>query len=118
MNAVEKIQMEATIRGMIGPERRGNSVIVEGRRIPHLTCFEHPESISFVLDGRWQINVPREMATTVAWFVANAMAVGEGYAFLGSETKGRPFAPQVHCLGSIDDDGFHPAPAPPKGPSE
>ena len=83
---------------MRGPDRRGNSVIIENRLIPHIHMHDRGETITFVLDNRFEIDVPRGLAHNVGWFVSNAMAVASGYPFLGAESKERPFAPQCHAI--------------------
>lgn len=84
---------------IIGPQRSGNAVIIEGRKIPHLHARDMGDRIEFVLDERFAIDVPKDIAHTIGWFVANAMAVASGYSFMGAESKDRPFAPQ--CFGIV-----------------
>lgn len=79
---------------MVGPLIR-YEVNIEGRVIPKLTAIPDGENrISLVVDGRFSASVPEEYATSVAWLLAQALAVGAGYASLNSETKERPFAPK------------------------
>lgn len=80
-----------------GP-RGGQCVIVEGRKIPHLTGREENGEIWLTVDERMTIPIPPELAEQVAWFVANAMAVASGYSHLGAESKDRPFARQVQQI--------------------
>lgn len=85
--------------GMKGVKMSGYAVVVEGRSIPRLTMRDHSsDKITLILDGRFAIDVPKEHAQPFAWMIANALAIGEGYAFLGSENKEKPFAPQVARL--------------------
>ena len=86
------------IRAMKGPQQSGYQVIVEGRAIPKLTMIDDGPVISLILDGRFCVPVPRDLAPQVAWLVANALAIGEGYPFLGSASKERPFAPEVRGI--------------------
>ena len=81
------------VEGMKGPVASGCQVIIEGRAIPRLRMIDRQAEIDLILDGRFILPVPRELAHVVAWFVANALAIGEGYPFLGALTKERPFAP-------------------------
>jgi hypothetical protein len=79
-----------------GVQRSGFTAIVEGREIPRLMVKERgPDKITINLDNRWEIDVPRELSGSICWMVANALAIGEGYAFLGSPNKDKPFAPEV-----------------------
>lgn len=71
-------------------------VVVDGRAIPHLNGYPQPDGlITLVLDGRFAIDVPESIAQQVAWLVANALAVGQGYSHLGAVTKETPFAPII-----------------------
>lgn len=78
---------------IVGPPRTGNAVIVDSRVIPQLHCYEHGENIEIILDGRFSVTVPALLAYEVAWMIANALAIGSGYPYMGAETKDRPFAP-------------------------
>ena len=80
-----------------------HTVVVEGREIPKLRMKQRDDTngkVSLQLDGRWEIDLPSEQAPTVAWMIANALAIGEGYAFLGSPNKDKPFASEVRGLPS------------------
>jgi hypothetical protein len=74
-------------------------VVVDGRSIPKLTGRENGDTVDFTLDHRFGLTVPKELAHQVAWFVANAMAIGAGYSHLGAESKQKPFAPRIGQLG-------------------
>lgn len=76
-------------------------IVVEGRAIPGLSGYHDGDMVGLVLDHRLSISVPRELAHQVAWFAANAMAIGAGYSHLGAESKDRPFAPQCIELGEV-----------------
>lgn len=80
---------------IVGPERRGHAVIVEGRAIPKLHCHERGEEVELILDERFSLSLPKAMAHQIASFVANALAIGAGYSHSGASTKDRPFAPEV-----------------------
>lgn len=84
---------------IVGAERCGHAVIVEGRAIPGLHCHAWGEEVELVLDERFALTLPKAMAYQIAWFVANALAVGAGYSHLGAVSKDRPFAPEVARLG-------------------
>lgn len=89
---------------MKGPELTGHSVIVDGRVIPRLRMHDLGDNIELVLDNRFGITIPRDYAYQVAWGLANALAIGEGYPFLGAESKDRPFAPECFEI-TLDGDG-------------
>lgn len=92
------------VEAMRGCQTDYHSVVIEGREIPKLAMKIRkdtpPDTVSLQLDGRWEIDVPFDIAPTVAWMIANALAVGSGYAHLGSMNKERPFAPEVRGLPS------------------
>lgn len=91
LNAVDNMQ---------GPERVGNTVIIDGRAIPKLHMHDNGDEVEFVLDGRLAFGFPREWAYLAATFAANAMAIGSGYSFIGAETRERPFAPKCGPLNA------------------
>ena len=68
-------------------------VVIEGRLIPKLTAFREGDDICLVLDNRLSISVPKSRAYDIAWLVANALAIGAGYACITSDEKIKPFAP-------------------------
>ena len=68
-------------------------VKVDGRIIPHLTGFHDGDKICLVVDNRFGASFSREDAHQVAWLIAQALAIGEGFPHLGAESKERPFAP-------------------------
>jgi hypothetical protein len=74
------------------------SVVIEGRQIPRLSANEQPDGrVELVLDGRFGATfADLGVAGQAAWLVANALAIGEGYSFLGASDKNHPFAPE--CL--------------------
>lgn len=77
-------------------------VIVDGRVIPNLTGYrEGPDQTCFVVDDRFGCSVPNEIAHSVAYVIANAMAVGAGYSHLGAVTKDMPFAPAAVGLDTV-----------------
>jgi len=80
---------------MVGPERCGYAVIVEGRVIPRLHCHDLGERIEIVLDGRFSLTVRRDEAYRIAWMLAHALAIGAGYSHLGADGRDRPFAPEL-----------------------
>jgi len=78
---------------LVGPFQEWR-VQIDGRIIPRLTGYREGEKVWLVLDGRFGLECADESAAyRTASFVANALAIGEGYSHLGAETKARPFAP-------------------------
>lgn len=102
-NGTRVQQLADQIDRMKGPRPAGNIVVIDGRAIPHLTMVEQADSIDLILDGRFCIDVPKDRAQQVAWFVANALAIGQGYSHMGAETKGMPFARQVMMIETMVD---------------
>lgn len=69
-------------------------VQVEGRIIPGLTGRKRGEVTELIVDSRFGVDVPNDLAPQVAWLIANAMAVAQGYTHLGAASRdARPFAP-------------------------
>lgn len=85
---------------LIGPFEY-HAVVIEGRRIPRLTAHRTPDGINLIVDDRFCVLLPEDVAADVAWLVANALAVGAGYPCLSAENKDRPFAPKVFQVGSV-----------------
>ena len=89
-------QMPGTERyDPVGASRFGNRVIVDGRVVPHLTLVVKDGGYDLFLDDRFAIFVATDDAAQVFWMVANALAVGAGYKWIGEERHGVPFAPEV-----------------------
>lgn len=76
---LHKDRIEALIKEMTGPAMIGNSVIIEGHRIPNMVMIDRGAMIEFVLDGRMAWDFPREWAYYAASFAATAMAIGAGH---------------------------------------
>lgn len=77
---------------LIGPFTEWR-VVVEGHVIPRLTGFHDGDKIALVVDGRFSASFEPEDAHQAAWLIAQALAIGEGYAWLGATSKDQPFAP-------------------------
>lgn len=83
---------------MIGPFEEYR-VQIEGRIIPRLTCYREGGKVWLLLDHKFGLECEDDgVAYRTASFVANALAIGEGYSSLSAETKARPFAPLGMCL--------------------
>lgn len=83
---------------LIGPFQAWR-VQVDGRIIPRLTGHPDGDKIALVVDGRFSASFAKDDAYQVAWLIAQAMAVSEGYPHLGAETKSRAFAPNGMEIG-------------------
>lgn len=96
------IQRDTDLRvsNMTGAVRNYTTVIVDGREIPRLTMRERGDNIELTVDHRFSVDFPRDIAPQAAWLIAQALAIGAGYPWLGAQTKDRPFAPQVAMLGA------------------
>ena len=88
---------------LIGPFEEYR-VMVDGRIIPGLTGYQDGDRIALVLDHRFSVSLPESDARSVAWLVANALAIGQGYSHAGAENKDMPFAPRGHALASLPTD--------------
>lgn len=73
-------------------------VIIDGREIPRLRGMRNGSVVTLIVDNRFSIDFPEEIARGAAWLLAQALAVGAGYPHLGAADKTRPFAPQVSEL--------------------
>jgi len=84
---------------LVGPFQ-SYKVVVEGRVIPKLTGHPHEDgTVSLVLDGRFAGQFSEDDARSVAWLIANALAIGEGYPSMNAESKDHPFAPRCIQVG-------------------
>ncbi len=72
-------------------------VVIDGRMIPRLNAFRQTDGrVTLILDGRFLLDLPSDgIARRVADFVANALAIGAGYPWMGADGKEMPFAPKV-----------------------
>lgn len=80
---------------IVGTERTGNAVVVDGYVIPRMHCYDRGDEIEIIIDGRFSYQFPKEWAYLAASMAAQAMAIGEGYSYKGASEKGRPFAPKL-----------------------
>ena len=85
---------------LIGPFTQYR-VTVEGRIIPGLTGWKEGDTTWLCVDGRFGQPFTREGAYNAAILIAQAMAIAQGYAHLGAESKDRPFAPIGTEIGPV-----------------
>lgn len=78
-------------------------VQVEGRIIPRLTGCRDGDKIMLVVDNRFGYSFRKEDAYGAAHLIANALAIGAGYPWLGAENKDMPFAPVGHAVSSGEE---------------
>ena len=74
-------------------------VVIHGKQIPKLRG--HPigdNDVELVLDGRFSIITDKETSKSVAWMIANAMAIGAGYSSMSADSKDAPFAPNIGVI--------------------
>ena len=77
-------------------------VVIDGRVIPRLAGCYDGDKIMLVVDGRFGASFPRgEIAENAAALIAQALAVGEGYASMSAEGRGRPFAARCREVTDI-----------------
>lgn len=83
-----------------GPFRRW-PVTLNGWTVPHLEAKAHPEGdVVVTLDGRWELELPAEVAGRTIAFMADAIAVAMGYACHPrvascDREEGKPPAPEA-----------------------
>ena len=95
MSNVSKFPNRSEVKSIVGAERTGFSVVVDGREIPHLHCHPKGDATLLVVDGRFAFEFPNEWAWLAAKLAAECLAIGQGYAHSGSDATGHPFAPMV-----------------------
>lgn len=84
---------------LVGPFE-SYAVVVEGRSIPRLTGYPQDDGrITLIVDSRFMVDFPADLAHQAAWLIAQALAVGEGYTHSGATEKIRPFAPEISEMG-------------------
>lgn len=72
-------RIDAAIADMIGPERTGHTLIVDGRAVPMVSVRPNGDWVTFVLDNRLGFDFPKAQAIAAAHMLANALAIGAGY---------------------------------------
>jgi hypothetical protein len=80
------------------PPRTAREVIVDGFAVPNLEARESKDGLScdIMLDHRFGVTVPANLAQQVIWLIANAMAIGAGYSCHGeNSTEVNPFKVRV-----------------------
>jgi hypothetical protein len=60
---------------------------VDGFRVPYITGRVIDGMLHLCLDNRFGCEIPEQYATSVMWFIANAMAVSAGYTSFGENSK-------------------------------
>jgi hypothetical protein len=103
-NVVQFPPLEKRPDLLVGPFEEWR-VQVEGRIIPRLTGYHDGDKIALVVDHRFSSSFEPDAAYSAAWLIAQAMAIAEGYPFLGAETKQQPFAPMGISIGPELDHG-------------
>lgn len=100
-NVINFPRQEGAFETLAGPQRLGNSLVVEGHCVPRMHVHDRGDTIEFVLDERMAFEFPKEWAYLAAAFASNAMAIGAGYPSLGGKQT-EHFAPKVFQV-SLDD---------------
>lgn len=90
---------------LIGPFQTYH-VVVDGRIIPRLTGWTKGDKTWLCVDRRFGGGFSTEEdARQAAYLIANAMAVAEGYAWVGAENKDRCFAPKSMQIDTMPEPG-------------
>lgn len=89
--AVENFPAKTRPSLLVGPFHE-HRVVVDGRFVPNLTGHQSNGNVTLVVDHRFGIDVPEDIAPQVAWLVAQAMAVCSGYPHFSADSKDAPFA--------------------------
>lgn len=87
---------------LIGPFEQWR-VQVDGRVIPRLTGWREGDLIWLCVDNRFAQGFPKQYVLGAAALIAQALAIGSGYAWLGAENKDQPFAPIGCAVGSLNE---------------
>lgn len=89
---------------LVGPFEEWR-VVVDGRFIPKLTGVRNSNgTILLVVDHRFGVELPNEeLARSVAFVVAQALAVGAGYTHLGADAPGGRFAPMAMGVNALPE---------------
>lgn len=65
----------------------GSRIVLNGHEVPRLRAFKKPHVVSLVLDNRFGLDVPPNLAEPVVSFIANALAIGAGYSCFGENSS-------------------------------
>lgn len=81
-----------------------NRLTIDGYEVPRLTGVLRDGMWHFTLDNRFGCDVPELYGESVAWMIANAMAIGAGYTCFGEHSQPRnEFKCRLSFLGSIPE---------------
>ncbi len=95
MNNVIDGPKRQEVPNVVGPHRQGFEVVVDGRHIPNMYCYDRGLEIEFIIDGRFSFTFPKQWGYLASKMAAEAMAIGAGYSNMTAENKDRPFAAEV-----------------------
>ena len=91
------------VKEMMGPDRFGASIIVDGHEVPNIYMVDCGETVQLVFDGPVIYTIPREMFPLVASACAKAMAVGAGHSHISSEhAVTKAYGPKVNMITSVE----------------
>jgi hypothetical protein len=83
----------------------GDTIVCDGHLVPYIKAHPSKERVSFVLDGRFGIDVPPSLADQFVAFVANAMAVAAGYSCHGENSvPANPFKTKLMGITINSDE--------------
>jgi len=91
------------VKEMMGPDRFGASIIVDGHEVPNVWMVDRGETVELVFDGPVVYTMPREFFPLVASVCAKAMAVGAGHSHISSEhAVTKSYGPRVNMINSAE----------------
>lgn len=93
------------VKEMMGPDRFGASIIVDGHEVPNMYMVDHGETVDLVFDGPVIYSMPREIFPLVASACAKAMAVGAGHSHVSSEhAVTKSYGPKVNMITAVETE--------------
>lgn len=93
------------VKDMMGPDRFGASIIVDGHEVPNMWMVDRGETVELVFGGPVIYVVPRDLFPLLASACAKAMAIGAGHAHISSEhAMTKSYGPRVNMITSVETE--------------
>lgn len=90
------------------PPRSSHQVTIDGYAVPLIEARESSDGLEchVLLDGRFGMVIPADLAQQVIWIMANAIAIGAGYSCHGeNSTEVNPHKVRVFEVDSAKPKG-------------